>query len=93
VAKYRDQFRRRVERGQCYHTPYLGCREFPASFGTPTEQDPPIELTDDLGLMLFDMDYTGGSMAQPVFFHARLEKGILHVPSELYQAEVETNAA
>src|SRR5437016_4131489 len=26
-AKYRDQFQRRVRRGQCYHRPYLGCRE------------------------------------------------------------------
>ncbi|MCD6599930.1 MAG: type I-C CRISPR-associated protein Cas5 [Dehalococcoidia bacterium] len=92
VAKYRDQFRRRVKRGQCYHTPYLGCREFPASFGTPAEQDTPIEITDDLGLMLFDMHYTGDDMPQPVFFHARLEKGILNIPSELYQTEVGTNA-
>ena len=35
IAKYRDQFRRRVNRGQCYHQPYLGCREFVASFGPP----------------------------------------------------------
>jgi CRISPR-associated protein Cas5d len=36
IAKYRDQFRRRVNRGQCYHQPYLGCREFVAFFGPPT---------------------------------------------------------
>ena len=27
-AKYRDQFRRRVNDGRCFATPYLGCREF-----------------------------------------------------------------
>ena len=34
-AKYRDQFRRRVKRGRCYHRPYLGCREFAAEFTEP----------------------------------------------------------
>ncbi|MGH2345148.1 MAG: type I-C CRISPR-associated protein Cas5c, partial [Chloroflexota bacterium] len=32
VAKYRDQFRRRVRDGRCFAMPYLGCREFSASF-------------------------------------------------------------
>ncbi|HJT76448.1 MAG TPA: type I-C CRISPR-associated protein Cas5c [Gemmataceae bacterium] len=54
VAKYRDQFRRRVERGQCYHRPYLGCREFAADFGPLDGSEKPIEVTDDLGRMLLD---------------------------------------
>jgi CRISPR-associated protein Cas5d len=54
VAKYRDQFRRRVERGQCYHRPYFGCREFTADFGPLDGSETPIELTDDIGRMLFD---------------------------------------
>ncbi|MEJ7632328.1 MAG: type I-C CRISPR-associated protein Cas5c [Rubrobacteraceae bacterium] len=56
-AKYRDQFRRRVKRGQCFTQPYLGTREFSAYFG-PTEGDEqPIEQGEEhgLGLMLFDM--------------------------------------
>ena len=57
-AKYRDQFRRRVKRGQCYHRPYLGCREFAAGFTEPRGDERPIDLTDELGLMLFDLDYT-----------------------------------
>ena len=41
VAKYRDQFRRRVQRGQCYATPYLGTRECSASFATPDGTERP----------------------------------------------------
>lgn len=56
-AKYRDQFRRRVARGQCHHQPYLGTREFSAFFGEPGNNDTPINHSDDLGLMLLDMEY------------------------------------
>ena len=93
VAKYRDQFRRRVSKGQCYHTPYLGCREFVASFGEPDGGNP-IGLTDDLGLMLFDLDYAldGSGRGKPHFFRARLDRGILNVPLEMHQKE-ERNAS
>ncbi len=87
VAKFRDQFRRRVQRGQCYHRPYLGCREFAASFGPPDGTECPIALSDVLGLMLFDLDYATDKSGRgtPRFFQARLERGVLHVPPELYQ--------
>lgn len=82
-AKYRDQFRRRVQRGQCLHRPYLGCREFAAEFGEPQDTDQPLEdLTDDLGLVLGEMDYAPDGSGTPRFFHARVEKGVLRVPQE-----------
>lgn len=56
-AKYRDQFRRRVKRGQCFNQPYLGTREFSAFFGPPDGDEAPVDLTDDLGLMLFDVEF------------------------------------
>jgi len=89
LAKYRDQFRRRVNQGRCYHRPYLGCREFAAAFGPPEGTERPIDLTDDLGRMLFDLDYAPDKSGRgtPRFFPARLEKGILGVPSELYRKE------
>jgi CRISPR-associated protein Cas5d len=89
VAKYRDQFRRRVNRGQCYHQPYLGCREFVASFGPSDGTEQPIDLTDDLGRMLFDLDYTTGNSGRgtPRFFGARLEGGVLRIPPKLYRKE------
>lgn len=81
-AKYRDQFRRRVERGQCFATPYLGCREFSAAFGEPDPSEHPIERTEDLGLMLLDIDYAedGSGRGTPRFFEARLDAGVLRVP-------------
>jgi CRISPR-associated protein Cas5d len=91
VAKYRDQFRRRVQRGQCYHQPYLGCREFAASFGPPDGTEQPVDLTDILGRMLFDLDYAPDKTGRgsPHFFEARLENGILRVPPDLYARAIQ----
>ena len=83
IAKHRDQFRRRVERGRCFATPYLGCREFTACFGNPEPSDTPIDHTEDLGLMLLDIDYEpdGTGRGTPRFFDASLDSGILRVPN------------
>jgi CRISPR-associated protein Cas5d len=89
-AKYRDQFRRRVTRGQYHHTPYLGCREFAAGFSDPQPGDQSLPETLDLGLMLFDLEYTQndagrGIRGQPRFFEARLINGVLRIPSDFYE--------
>jgi len=84
-AKYRDQFRRRLARGQCYHRPYLGCREFAADFAAPTGTECPISLTEDLGRLLFDLDFAADGKNTPRFFTARLESGVLQVPANLYE--------
>lgn len=91
-AKYRDQFQRRVKRGQCYNMPYLGCREFTANFGAemPTvEESRRQDITTDLGRMLFDLDYEhdGSGRGQPRFFHAQLDRGVLRVPETLYRKD------
>jgi len=91
-AKYRDQFRRRVKRGQCHAQPVLGCREFPAWFGQPDPSDQPINLSQELGSMLFDLKFRWnecglGIGGTPVFFRARLDGGVLSVPRDKY-AEV-----
>ena len=82
IAKYRDQFRRRVAAGRCFATPYLGCREFSAAFGEPEPGDRPLNLNEDLGLMLLDIDYAsdGSGRGRPRFFDAVLEGGVLRVP-------------
>ena len=81
-AKYRDQFRRRVARGQCFAKPYLGCREFSASFASPEGTERRIPESGALGRMLLDLDYTadGSGNAIPRFFEARLERGIMRIP-------------
>jgi CRISPR-associated protein Cas5d len=91
-AKYRDQFRRRVRDGRCFSTPYLGCREFSAAFGPPDGNERPIDLSEDLGPMLFDLDYApdGSGRGVPRFFSARLDHGVLRVP---LNGDGETHAA
>ena len=85
-AKYRDQFRRRVQQGRCFSQPYLGCREFSAYFGSASGDEEPVPIDDDLGLMLFDIDYAAANGRNvPQFFPARLEAGILRVPASLPQ--------
>ena len=81
AAKYRDQCRRRVERGQCFAPPYLGCREFTAAFGPAGVEDRPIDCSEDLGRMVLDLDYAadGSGRGTPRFFDARLEAGVLRV--------------
>jgi len=91
VAKHLDSFNRRARKGQCFHQPCLGTREFPADFeliepGEPTPKAKPEDRTEslgfgrprDLGIMLYDIDHAGdrGSM----FFRARLEDGVVRVP-------------
>lgn len=88
VAKYRDQFRRRVQRGQCLHRPSLGCREFAAHFADLDGTEKPIDLTQDLGLMLGDLAYQSDGRGTPVFFDAKLERGVLRVPQFIYTGSV-----
>lgn len=86
-VKYRDQFRRRVRNGRCFATPYLGCREFAAHFAEPDGTERPVDWSEDLGLMLLDLDYPTGrdGRGTPHFFPARVDGGILRVP-DLSQA-------
>ena len=82
-AKFRDQFHRRVRGGRCFSTPYLGCREFSAGFAEPDGGERPIDLSEDLGPMLLDLDYAtdGSGRGTPRFFEAQIEHGVLHVPA------------
>ena len=82
-AKFRDQFRRRVAAGRCFAMPYLGCREFSAAFATPDGTERPVDMNEELGPMLLDLDYTKDvdGRYRPQFFTARLERGVLHVPA------------
>lgn len=78
VRKFEEMFLRRVEKGQCFQTPYLGCRELAAEFSPADGHPPPIDETRDLGWMLHDIDF--GPPLQPVFFQAKLERGVMTVP-------------
>lgn len=82
-AKHLSMFNRRAARGQCFHRPYLGTREFPADFALVAADGPESKLPEsqrdrELGLMLLDIDYQHDMT--PKFFRARLEGGVLDVP-------------
>jgi CRISPR-associated protein Cas5d len=73
-------FERRAKNGQCFHRPYLGCREFACAFSLVEQGDGvlPIAYSDDLGWMLYDMDYSDKDNPKPEFFRARLENGVVN---------------
>lgn len=77
-GKFQDTLRRRLERGQCYHTPCFGCREFPAHFREWRGGEiPAVPYSQDLGFMLYDMDYSDPQNIRPTFFRAKLTDGVL----------------
>lgn len=86
-GKFQDIVTRRMERGQCFQTPYFGCREFPVNFRRwPGGPVPTIPETRDLGLMLYDFDYSNPLIITPTYFRARLENGVLDTENcEVYR--------
>ena len=82
-GKFQDILKRRIHRGQFYHQPCFGCREFPAQFRLCRDLPPcPEELKGerDLGYMLWDMDYSDPENITPLFFRAKLVDGVLEIP-------------
>ena len=84
-GKYNAMFERRAKKGQCFNQPYLGTREFSASFrlvDPETESlDEPIQETRDLGIMLYDMDFETDIKNPPaMFYRAKMENGVIVVP-------------
>ncbi len=88
VVKFQEMFLRRAEKGQSFHRPYLGCREFAAEFEVFTNGNPvpgPISETRDLGWMLYDVFHDNTADEKNLhfctekclssFFHAKLENG------------------
>ena len=81
-GKFCDIMRRRLEKGQCYHSPCFGTREFPANFKKWEGGDPQeacIKESRDLGLMLYDMDFSDQENITPMFFRAELKNGLMSV--------------
>lgn len=85
-GKHLDQFKRRARKGQCFHQPCMGTREFTAHFALLDEADswPASSLSEadqsrDLGWMLHDIDFAAGNT--PRFFRAALKDGVIEVPT------------
>jgi CRISPR-associated protein Cas5d len=77
-AAYREQFRRRVDKGACFSQPFLGTRECSAEFSKDTGQ-PPEPFSGELGVMLHSIVYSPAGETY-TWFGARLENGVLEVP-------------
>lgn len=83
-GKYLAIFERRASKGQCFNQPYLGTREFSCNFKLikdfETNPAKTIDETRELGFMLYDMDFTDLEDPKPMFFPARIEKGVVNIP-------------
>lgn len=95
-AKHLRQFKARAEVGACFHHPYLGTREFPASFRlveTFPASHPSLLGERSLGYMLHDIDFIPDPKgkvvessrgcrvrAEPRFFQAKMNNGVICVP-------------
>jgi len=77
IIGYSDQFRRKLEGGQCHHTPYLGTREFAAWFEPATGREEPDEPIKELylGQMLFDTAYREDDQRIEIDFHRHKGEG------------------
>lgn len=73
IVKYRDMFLRRLQKGQCWHQPYLGTREFSCDFFPVTQEDEDradeLNLTYPIGSMLFDIWYDKDHNAKSIYMY------------------------
>ena len=82
TGKFQEMLKRRLRKGQNYHQPYLGCREFPAQVSLFEGDVNTLKLAyadedKDLGFMLYDIDYSDKDNITPMFFRAILKNGVI----------------
>ena len=80
--KHLAMFTRRAAKGQHFHQPYLGCREFAASYRLATEGFSPCRLpvsqcNRDLGWVLYDLAWPE---ARAMVFKAQMINGVVAIP-------------
>lgn len=82
-GKFKDIIMRRLKKGECFHNPYLGTREFPAFFSLCEDEAIHTPYDDveekDFGFMLYDFLYSNSGEIQPMFFRAIMKHGVLDV--------------
>lgn len=87
IGKHLEMFRRRAEKGQCFNTPYLGCREFSANFEwVDSIPDSEISGEKDLGWMLYDIDFAH-DMEAHFFKPVMQENGVIEIETPLSYRE------
>ena len=82
-GKYQAMFERRASKGQCFNQPYLGTREFSANFrliDNNESKSSPLAEDRDLGIMLYDMDFSNPKDICAMFYRAEMKQGVISVP-------------
>ncbi len=84
-AKYAAMFDSRASRGQCFVQPVLGCREYWCKTvrlirNTESEARKPLAEDRDLGVMLYDVDYSASKRKRPMFYRPKMKQGVIFVP-------------
>ena len=79
--KYISMLQRRAEKGQCFQRPSLGCREFAAHFERASGDEQPIDHSEDLGRMLYDIVFRPEGN-RPIFFSPTMSNGLVDTRPE-----------
>ena len=87
-SKNRQQKNSLLLKDVCFNQPYLGTREFSASFRLVDLENETLEVTlspeqggdRDLGIMLYDMDFSNPKNIQAMFYRAEMKHGVIIVP-------------
>lgn len=80
VEKHYNIALRRLRKGQHYHAPYLGAREFGAKVELLENGNRPksaLTGVQNLGWMLYDLDFSNPNDIQPKFFNATMQDGVI----------------
>ena len=80
VEKHYNIALRRLRKGQYFHAPYLGTREFGAKVELLESGSQPTSALSgeqNLGWMLYDMDFSNPNDIQPKFFNATMQDGVI----------------
>ena len=84
--KYQEMFERRASKGQFFTAPYLGTRECSVFYRLLNQEEKGgadlINETKDLGFMLYDIDFSDPKNITPMFYRAKMERGIIEVPDK-----------
>ena len=92
AGKHLEMFKRRARKGQAFHHPYFGCREFPVTYQliekdseTPSPSEE-LKGEKDLGFILHDIEFDQAKDSKkvknttPHFFRAVMKDGVIRIP-------------
>lgn len=90
--KIQHEFEQRLKGGKCFFQPYLGAKECMAFFSAVDEKKKPIDKSEDLGVMLYDLfdirDNTpldtskkkSTNVCHASYYHPYMIHGVIDVP-------------